>query len=201
MDEKKSFTTREKYEKVITDRLVFGKPVKQITTELECSSTFVFNVVNVFNATKEQDWNRAQALIANQAVPLMAFEWAAERLNVTLPPILSRVYEERKARVRERYRANVQQEKDVEQQEEQPQKQEKEEDKRSDNTGLYLIKILEALARQSELLEQFMDVVLPKNVQGLKDSINANSDMLRDGIKDCKDTLEGIKINTRKRGL
>lgn len=201
MDEKKSLTTREKYEKVITDRLVFGKPVKQITAELECSNTFVFNVVNVFNATKEQDWNRAQALIANQAVPLMAFEWAAERLGVELPPILSQVYEERKARVRERCRANVQQEKDVEQQEEQPRKQEKEEDKRSDNTGLYLIKILEALARQSELLEQLMDVVLPKNVQDLKDSINVNSDMLRDGIKDCKDTLEGIKINTRKRGL
>lgn len=195
-------TTVEKYEKIVTDRLVFGKPVKQIMEELECSNTFVFNVINVFNATKEQDWNRAQALIANQAVPLMAFEWAAERLRVELPPILSQVYEERKARVREKDRAKTQQKKDDVQPEEQSQKPEDEQKaEKSDNTGLYLIKILETLAKQNELLEQLMDVVLPKNVQDLKDSINANSDMLRDGIKDCKDTLEGIKINTRKRGL
>ena len=195
-------TTVEKYEKIITDRLVFGKPIKQITAELECSNTFVFNVVNVFNATKEQDWNRAQALIANQAVPLMAFEWAAERLGVKLPPILSQVYEERKARIRERDRAKTQQKKDDVQPEEQPQKPECEQKaEKSDNTGLYLIKILETLAKQNELLEQLMDVVIPKNVQDVKDSLNANSDMLRDGIKDCKDTLEGIKINTRKRGL
>ena len=200
MDEKKSLTTREKYEKVITDRLVFGKPVKQITTELECSSTFVFNVVSVFNATKEQDWNRAQALIANQAVPLMAFEWAAERLNVTLPPILSQVYEERKARIRERDKKKTEL---IRKLESNPAESETtaSESSKPDNSALYMIKLLEAVNRQNELLEQFMDVVLPKNVQDLKDSINANSDMLRDGIKDCKDALEGIKINTRKRGL
>lgn len=195
-------TTVEKYEKIITDRLVFGKPIKQITAELECSNTFVFNVVNVFNATKEQDWNRAQALIANQAIPLMAFEWAAERLGVKLPPILSQVYEERKARIRERDKAKTQQKKDSVQPEEQPKKPEGEQKaEKSDNTGLYLIKILEALAKQSELLEQLMDVVIPKNVQDVKDSLNANGDMLRDGMKNCEDKLEGIKINTRKRGL
>lgn len=195
-------TTIEKYEKIVTDRLVFGKPVSQILKEIDCSNTFVFNTLAVFNATKEQDWNRACAIIANQAVPLSAFEWAAGRLGVELPPILSQVYEERKARIRERDKVRAQQKKAGEQQAEQPPVQEKSEQPvKEDNTALYLIKILEALAKQNELLEQLMDVVIPKNVQDVKDSLNANGDMLRDGVKNCEDKLEGIKINTRKRGL
>lgn len=195
-------TTIEKYEKIVTDRLVFGKPVSQILKEIDCSNTFVFNTLAVFNATKEQDWNRACAIIANQAVPLSAFEWAAGRLGVELPPILSQVYEERKARIRERDRAKTQQKKTGEQQAEQPPVEEKpEQPAKEDNTALYLIKILEALANQNELLEQLMDVVIPKYVQDVKDSLNANSDMLRDSVKNCEDKLEGIKINTRKRGL
>ena len=199
--ERKPLTSREKYDKIITDRLVFGKTVKQIMEEQECSNTFVFNILAVFNATKEQDWNRAQALIANQNVPLSAFEWAAERIGVTLPPILSQVYEERKKRIREKAKNEYSKTAEIPARAIPDPETAVSEHPKPDNSGLYMIKLLEAINKQNELLEQFMDVVVPKYIQDLKDSINANSDMLRDGIKDCKDTLEGIKINTRKRGL
>ena len=75
------------------------------------------------------------------------------------------------------------------------------EPKKEDNTGLYLIKLLEAVNRQNELLEQLYDVVIPKWVGDMKDNVNCNSDVLSQSLKRIDDKLEAIKINVRKRGL
>lgn len=69
------------------------------------------------------------------------------------------------------------------------------------NETLYFCRILEELARQNELMEQLMDVVIPKYIADLKDNLNVNFDTVTQSLKRAEDTLEGIKINTRKRGL
>ena len=82
-----------------------------------------------------------------------------------------------------------------------PEPEPKPEPKKEDNTGLYLIKLLEAVNRQNELLEQLYDVVIPKWVGDMKDNVNCNSDVLSQSLKRIDDKLEAIKINVRKRGL
>ena len=68
------------------------------------------------------------------------------------------------------------------------------------NDDLYFVKLLEALAKQNELLEQLMDVVLPKYVCDIKDNLNANTDLISERLKNCESRLEKIAVNTRKRG-
>lgn len=68
------------------------------------------------------------------------------------------------------------------------------------NEELYLVKLIEALVKQNELIEQLMDVVLPKYVGDLKDNINANTDLMSERLKNCESRLEKIAVNTRKRG-
>ena len=191
------------YEKIVTDALVFGKPAKQIAAELNRKETVVFNVLSAFNATKEQDWDRAVTLLTTQNFPLSVFTWVGNKLGIELPPTLEVAYKQRCERAaamsRERY-AKQKAEKEpapVKTLEPLPEP----EPKKEDNTGLYLIKLLEAVNRQNELLEQLYDVVIPKWVGDMKDNVNCNSDVLSQSLKRIDDKLEAIKINVRKRGL
>ena len=192
--------TAEQYEKIVTDRLVFGKPAKQIAQEIERKETVVFNVLDAFSVVKEQDWNRAIALLTNQNFPLAVFNWAGERLNTQLPPSLEAAYNQRcekNAKInRERY-AKQKGKETPPPVEAPPQPVEKKED----NTVLYLLELLKAVKEGNELLSELMDAVIPKFVADLKDNVNANCDSLFNQIKDNGDRLEAIKINTRKRGL
>lgn len=195
--------TAEQYEKIVTDRLVFGKPAKQIAQEIERKETVVFNVLDAFSVVKEQDWNRAIALLTNQNFPLAVFNWAGERLNTELPPSLEAAYNQRKA-----IRRRMENEERAKQKaaEEQPVPPPVEAptlpvEKKEDNTVLYLLELLKAVKEGNELLSQLMDAVIPKYVADMKDNINANCDTLFNQIKDNGDMLEAIKINSRKRGL
>jgi len=198
--------TREDYEKIVTERLVYGKPATKIAEELGRKDTVVFNVLNAFNITKEQDWPRAIATLTNQNFPLSVFTWAGEKLGIDLPPTLEVAYNNRLAHARkaqaERENAakaenTVAQQRDVmPAAQPEPPKPEK-----PDNTALYLLRLLEAINQQNELLSQLMDAVIPKYVADMKDNINANCDCLFNQIKDNGETLEAIKINSRKRGL
>ena len=196
----------EKYEKIVTDRLVFGKPAKQIAAELGIGETAVFTALSAFNDVKEQNWNHALAMLTNQNVRIGLFEWASERLGIELPQSLTAAYNQRLAKMaqlnrerRARQKADEAPEPTVEPEEEPTPELPKPE--KPDNTSLYLLKMLEAINQQNELLSQLMDAVIPKYVGDLKDNVNANCDTLFNQIKDNGDRLEAIKINTRKRGL
>ena len=196
----------EKYEKIVTDRLVFGKPAKQIAAELEIGESAVFTTLSVFNIVKEQDWNRAIAMVSNQNTPIGLFKWAAERLGVEIPPSLEAAYNQRLAKMAQLNREKRAKQKADEapaptvEPEEEP-KPEPPKPEKPDNTSLYLLKMLEAINQQNELLSQLMDAVIPKYVGDLKDNVNANCDSLFNQIKDNGEKLEAVKINTRKRGL
>lgn len=196
----------EKYEKIVTDRLVFGKPAKQIALELEIGETAVFTALSAFTDVKEGNWNHAIAMVENQNVPIGLFRWAGERLGIELPKALEAAYNQRLVKMaqynrekRAKQKADEAPAPAVESEEEpapEPPKPEK-----PDNTSLYLLKMLEAINQQNELLSQLMDAVIPKYVGDLKDNVNANCDSLFNQIKDNGEKLEAVKINTRKRGL
>lgn len=196
----------EQYEKIVTDRLVFGKPAKQIAAELGIGETAVFTTLSVFNDVKEQNWSHAIAMLTNQNVRIGLFKWASERLGIELPQSLTAAYNQRLAKMarlnrerRARQKADEAPEPAVEPEEEptpEPPKPEK-----PDNTSLYLLKMLEAINQQNELLEQLYDVVIPKWTGDMKDNVNVNADMLNQSLKRIDDKLEAIKINVRKRGL
>ena len=190
----------EQYEKIVTDRLVFGKPAKQIAQEIERKESVVFNVLDAFGVVKEQDWNRGIALLTNQNFPISVFNWAGEKLGVELPPSLESAYKQRceKSAKASRERYAKQKDKEVPPPVEAPTKPV---EKKEDNTVLYLLELLKAVKEGNELLSQLMDAVIPKYVADMKDNINANCDTLFNQIKDNGDRLEAIKINTRKRGL
>ena len=61
--------------------------------------------------------------------------------------------------------------------------------------------MLENMVKLNELMEQLMDVVIPKYVGDIKDNLNVNTDVICERLKSCEDKLEAIKANTRKRGL
>ena len=193
----------EMYEKIVTDALVFGKPVKQIAAELERKDTVVFNVLSAFNATKEQDWDRAATLLTTQNFPLSVFTWAGDKLGIALPPRLEVAYKQRCERAaamsRERYAKQKAEKEPAPVQTPEPLPEP--EPKKEDNTALCMLKLLEAVNRQNELLEQLYDVVIPKWTGDMKDNVNVNADMLNQSLKRIDDKLEAIKINVRKRGL
>jgi hypothetical protein len=194
----------ELYEKIVTDRLVYGVPVSQIAKEIERNPTSVTYVVGAFECVRDRNWERAAALIVNYKIPVSPFYWAGEKLNVEIPQYLEEVYEKRKAE-KAAWKAQKRQQAEASKTPPAPVPElepiPEPEPKKEDNTGLYLIKLLEAVNRQNELLEQLYDVVIPKWVGDMKDNVNCNSDVLSQSLKRIDDKLEAIKINVRKRGL
>ena len=184
----------EMYEKIVTDRLVYGVPVNQIAKEIERNPSSVTCVVSAFECVRDRNWDRAANMIVRYKIPTAPFYWAGEKLNVEIPQYLEEVYAKRKA---EKAAEKAQKR----QQAETPKTPPAPEPKKEDNTGLYLIKLLEAVNRQNELLEQLFDVVIPKWTGDIKDNINCNSDVISQSLKRIDDKLEAIKINVRKRGM
>ena len=189
----------ELYEKVVTDRLVFGKPAAQIAKEIERTDSTVYCVVKAFEAVRDQDWDRAIEQLSNHNTPLSPYEWAAKKLDIELPASLGTAYEERMRKAVTAKRDLK--ERRASQETEKAEEPIKEEPKKEDNTALYLLKLLEAVNKQNELLEQLYDVVIPKWTGDIKDNINCNCDVLSQSLKRIDDKLEAIKINVRKRGM
>ncbi len=184
--------TEEDYEKIITSKLIFNKTVPAISEEMGISETSVTVVGMIFGVCQKKDWPRAVDMIENKSgYPLSVFEWACKRLSIEMPRTLKDANDRKNEKARQEYQAKQAKKAAAE----------KEEVKPKQNDSLYYIKILEALNRQNELLLQLIDTVIPKYVQDMKDNNNANADMLHNTLKEIGDACEGVKINTRKRGL
>lgn len=176
------------YETIVTGRLVLSKTPEAIAQEIGCGVTSVNNTLTIFNAVKEGDWNRCVALVENQTLPIAPFIWSAKKLGLELPAAVTDAYEmrsKRKAKAKEQTT------------EEKPQAVQTTEAK---NDALFFAKILEALNKQNELLEQLLDTVLPHWFNDLKDDINANTDVVCERIRSVEKIAETIKQNTRRRG-
>ena len=192
----------EMYEKIITDRLVFGVPAVKIAQDIERNASTVTCIVSAFESVRAEDWDKCKQIIDCYKAPLALFTWSANKLGKEVPQSLEAVYEERKAKKRE-YDSQKRQQigQQVPAQESAPEAESQPKQKAEDNTGIYFIKLLEAVNKQNELLEQLYDVGIPKWTGDLKDNLNVNSDMVNQSLKRIDDKLEAIKINVRKRGL
>ena len=195
----------EMYEKIVTDRLVFGVPANKIAESIEKNPSSVSCVVVAFEAVRDKNWDKCVELINKYKAPLSLFTWAADKLGVELSPSLEAAYEQRKAQKREydlqKRLGNTAQPAPAPEPDPLPVQEPVLEPKKEDNTALYLLKLLEAVNRQNELLEQLYDVVIPKWTGDIKDNINCNSDVISQSLKRIDDKLEAIKINVRKRGM
>lgn len=180
----------EDYEKIITGKLIFNKTATQIAEELGVGETSVFNVAGAFATVQHKDWPKAIVLIRDKGYSVAMFQWACKRLGYEMPRELQQAADERAEEIRKKYVQKQAVQKQVEQKSEP-----------SKNDGICMLKILEALNEQNELLRSLIDVVIPKYVVDMKENNNVNADMLNQSLKACQDKLEGIQVNTRKRGL
>lgn len=180
--------SKEQIEYILTERFVFGTDIRTLASLVNKSDTTVSAVISAFNVVKSKDWDKASELIEKKSIPNYMLKWAASKLGVDVPP-----------KIEEAYERTLTKQRDLREKE----KNEKALDKPPSgaNENLYFIRILEELTKQNELLLSLLDVVIPKYVGDLKDNFNLNTDVMCEYMKKIETCLEGIKANTRKRGL
>lgn len=180
-------TTINDYEQIMLRR-AYGMGNNAIARDLELAPNIVSGVLNAFDAVKAANWDRCCELITKWRLSLELFKWAASKTGVELPEAVISAYKNRLSADKEKAASK----KPVEPISDRI---------TTENERIFTLKMLEYMAKTNELLEQFMDVVMPKYCGDLKDNVNANCDIICERLKSCEDKLEAIKANTRKRGL
>lgn len=186
------------WEQIIINR-AFGMGTVANAKAVGLTRQAVGNVLDAFDSVKEQDWARACNLIVSRYMTLEVFKWSAEKCGMELPEVVVQAYDKYLEKRRSEYKTAVdapKEKKGVPVLDAPPSPAPQDE-----NNRLFFIKMLEYMAKMEELMEQLMDVVIPKYVGDMKDNVNANADVICERLKSCEDKLEAIKANTRKRGL
>ena len=205
------------YEKILMEKKIYGKSLPQIAHENGLSYTYVFSAWTMFNAVADEEWDKVANLLRGANMPYERVEWAAGKLGKKLPPFLKETYEERlemqREKNRKKYAAKKEPQPDlvewIAERKEEPKPApapaeippEVIVEKTLDNTALCMRKILENQAKIIELMEQLMDVVIPKWAVHATDNANANGDSIQEMLKPIAASLDAIRCNTKKRGL
>lgn len=121
------------------------------------------------------------------------FQWAAQKTEKTIPPVIAQSYEKWKEDRRRKNLAAIKQKEETEAKPAPP--------NGGDEMKIMMSQLLAAQRKTNELLESLLDVVIPKYVGDLKDNINVNCDVINQTAKSCEDKLEAIKLAFRKKGL
>lgn len=182
------------WEQIIINR-AFGMGTVANAKAVGLTRQAVGNVLDAFDSVKEQDWAKACNMIVTRYMTLEVFKWSAEKCGIELPEVVVKAYDDY---IEKRRAENAQKKAAAASKAPEPAPSPAPQE---ENNRLFFIKMLEHMAKMNELLEQFMDVVIPKYVGDLKDNANANADVICERLKSCEDKLEAIKANTRKRGL
>jgi hypothetical protein len=176
---------------IIARKLMYKQSNEVVAAEIGTSEKSVRTVVRVFNLVRDKNFKELIKAAEYENVTLQMVEWASRELKIAVP--IEEIKKARDLNIEKRTKN---------------QKEKKEEPaapvskpKENTNDGLYMLKILEALNKQNELLEQLMDVVVPKYAGDMKDNLNANTDVICERLKNCQQSLEKIACNSRKRGL
>lgn len=189
----------------------FGLNCSEIARETGYPKAMVTFIARIFDAIKDSDWVDLVKACEQYRMSPATIQWVANQQRKAIPDdVMERVIAEMSG-IRKRSRQKAA-EKAKKQDEpapvaeapvvEQPVVQvlAGAEDHWEDQK-LYLTAILKELQKNNELLEQLYDVVFPKWTSDLKDNLNCNFDVIGQSMKRCEDKLEGIKINTRRKGL
>ena len=208
--------SEEVYEQIVTEAVVYGRAHREIAEKVGLNKSTVTTTVKAFSCVRDKNFIELIDTVRSGCASYYAALWAAKKLNVSLPKqAIDEAYEDLCKRQREqaarRYTAKKKAKEPAPQpvQEAEPEtplsektdSQETQREIPSWNERLYLCKIIESLVQQNELLTQLMDNVLPHWTADIKDSINVNCDVIAGELKTCKEALDAIRCNTRKRGL
>ena len=182
------------WEQIIINR-AFGMGTVANAKAVGLTRQAVGNVLDAFDSVKEQDWAKACNLIVTRCMTLEVFKWSAEKCGIELPEVVVKAYDDY---IEKRRAENAQKKAAAASKAPEPAPSPAHQE---ENNRLFFIKMLEHMAIMNELMEQLMDVVIPKYVGDMKDNLNVNADVICERLKSCEDKLEAIKANTRKRGL
>ena len=185
-------------EAIVTRVMVYGESIPKAAEATGFSTETVSRMVIVFTLVRDQQWDKLITRVEKlNATPAM-INWAARKLGVNPPMDKIEAASKRAQAIKtQKYKQQEEALKEV-----RPEiVKTLQAEALGYNEDLYLSKILMALNSIDEHLVQLMDVVLPKYVADLKDNANANGDAINSSVQTCVHYLDGIRCNTRKRGL
>ena len=139
---------------IVTDYYVFGKSQATIADEQGVGATTVLGIVRAFDAVRNEDWDKCIQLY-NAGVSAYFLQWSAKRLDKKLPEKVENTLSEKK---RKEAAANN--------------------SKSKENENVYFIRVLEELMKQNELMQQLIDVVIPKYTEDTRVAIMKNAVVL-----------------------
>lgn len=150
-----------------------GFSTKDISDKMGVSEVYINRLMSILNLVATGDFDLAIKRNDQYGLPKLCLEWIAKKCNVPITAL-----------------------------EKKPDKnlEKKPERVPSIDYSLYLIKLLETVKQTNELLNQLMEVVVPKYVSDIKNNQNVNFDVVCQSQKRMEDQLEGIKISVRKSG-
>jgi len=172
----------EAWKRIILDNAM-QIPVEETAEQLGITRFAVSTSIRMILSVKNENWDNVKALLrSNQSQSCM--KWAAELYKKQLPEDVLQVAADA-----------------TEKQTNSRKKSDGSKPENSEDIKLFMQTVIAEQKKTNELLEQLFDVVIPKWTSDIKDNVNVNSDLQNQTLKRIEDKLEGIKINTRKRGL
>ncbi len=165
----------------ILDCRAIGMTSAEIAEELNLGKNYVYGFESVLSNLRKKKFEDAVKAKENYHMPDETFEWIGMRLGISVEKLLVK--------------------------KEEPAKPAKEEAKKAPPAApaadytLFFQKMLELQAQNNELLNQLMDVVIPRYTSDMKDNVNANCDVIGQSLKRMEDKMEAIKIGVRRKGM
>lgn len=154
---------------IVTDYFVFGKSQATIAGEQGVGATTVLGIVRAFDAVRNEDWDECIRLY-NTGVSAYFLQWSAKRLDKKLP---EKVENSISGKKRKEATANI--------------------SKSKENENVYFIRILEELTKHNELMQQLIDVVIPKYTEDTRVAIMKNAVVLCNKFQHTIDDVSAMK--------
>lgn len=165
------------FEEVLECRGV-GMSYEETAAHLRCGKNTVVGACMLVDAARRGNYERAAELIKRYNISKDCIAWVAGKFGLTI--------EQLKGETKAKDAA-------------------KEEPKQAAapavDYSIYFQRMLELQAQTNELLNQLMDVVVPKYTSDMKDNVNANCDVIGQSLKRMEDKMEAIKIGVRRKGM
>ena len=201
----------EEFQKVVTARFLYDETYGQIAFEMGLAADTVAAMCSTFTMLKNGETEELVKKMRRSHYSDSIIKLAAEARKMEIPADVLQAMAERrdaglakriaKKMVEEAGTAPVAEEKEdtssAAEAAPSPQGEGKAQAEPKGNDALYFIRILEELHEQNQLLQDLLDVVIPKWAGDLKDNANANSDVLAGLLREQGQALDAIRCNTR----
>ena len=172
----------------------FGKSTEDIAQIVGVTDKNIQRVIRTFETVKSKDWEKVAELVRINNVSVSFIQWAAEKTGDKVP-------EETMAKI-ELYRNQFNEAaKQIAATQKKAGGSDLQQKSIGDNEKIFIAEVLKNLRANTEYWETFMDVVMPKYANDLKDNFNVNFDLLSQRIANIEKNIETIAHNTRKRGM